>query len=68
MTEFLEWLEINSNVQDDIVDWEVAKKNALEKEKEQICNDYTDGLEGLYIGAEEYYNQIYTKRNNYAKN
>jgi hypothetical protein len=27
-------------------------------EKEQICNAYTDGLEGPYLGAEEYYNQI----------
>ena len=33
----------------------------LEKEKEQICNAYTDGLEGPYIGAEEYYNQTYNK-------
>ena len=31
----------------------------LEKEKEQICNAYTDGLVGSYIGAEEYYNQTY---------
>lgn len=31
----------------------------LQKEKEQICNAYTDGLEGTYIGAEEYYNQTY---------
>ena len=35
---------------------------ALEKEKEQICNAYTDGLEGPYIGAEEYYNQTYNKK------
>ena len=33
----------------------------LEKEKEQICNAYTDGLEGPYIGAEEYYNQTYNQ-------
>jgi hypothetical protein len=33
----------------------------LEKEKEQICNAYTDGLEGPYIGAEEYYNQTFNK-------
>jgi hypothetical protein len=33
----------------------------LEKEKEQICNAYTDGLEGPYIGAENYYNQTYNK-------
>ena len=33
----------------------------LKKEKEQICNAYTDGLEGPYIGAEEYYNQTYNQ-------
>ena len=33
----------------------------LEKEKEQICNAYTDGLEGPYIGAEDYYNQTYNQ-------
>jgi hypothetical protein len=31
----------------------------LEKEKEQICNAYTDGLGGPYIGAGEYYNKEY---------
>jgi hypothetical protein len=36
-------------------------KQALEKEKEQICNAYTDGLEGPYIGAEEYYDQTFNK-------
>ena len=35
---------------------------AVEKEKEQICNAYTDGLEGPYLGAEEYYNQTYNKK------
>ena len=34
-------------------------KKAKQKEKEQICNAYTDGLEGPYIGAEQYYNQTY---------
>jgi len=37
-------------------------ESKLEKEKEQICNAYTDGLEGPYIGAEEYYNQTYNKK------
>ena len=36
-------------------------ESKLEKEKEQICNAYTDGLEGPYIGAEEYYNQTYNQ-------
>ena len=33
----------------------------LEKEKEQICNSYIDGIESIYIPAEEYYNQTYNK-------
>ena len=37
----------------------VRATDLLEKEKEQICNAYTDGLEGSYIGAEEYYNKTY---------
>ena len=31
------------------------------KEKEQICNAYTDGLEGPYVGAEQYYNLTYNQ-------
>jgi hypothetical protein len=33
----------------------------LEKEKEQICNAYTEGLEGQYIASEYYYNVTYNK-------
>lgn len=33
----------------------------LEKEKEQICDSYVEGLEGLYMGAEEYYNKTFNK-------
>ena len=35
--------------------------NLLELEKEQICNSYVEGLEGLYMGAEDYYNQTYNQ-------
>lgn len=45
--------EIFDKVYKKLFDWHI------EKEKEQICNAYTDGLEGPYIGAEEYYNQTY---------
>jgi hypothetical protein len=38
MTQFLEWLENSSNVKDDILNWELVKENALEKEKEQIID------------------------------
>jgi hypothetical protein len=34
----------------------------LEKEKEQICDSYVEGLEGLYMGAEQYYNQTYKQK------
>jgi hypothetical protein len=34
----------------------------LEKEKEQICNAYTDGLEGPYVGAEQHYNETYNQK------
>ena len=34
---------------------------ALEKEKEQICDSYVEGLEGLYMGAEEYYNKTFNQ-------
>lgn len=35
------------------------RDKGIQNEKEQICNAYTDGLEGPYIGAEKYYNQTY---------
>lgn len=43
--------------------YEIIQKaiELIEKEKEQICNAYTDGLEGPYIGAEEYYNKTYNQ-------
>lgn len=34
----------------------------LREEKDQICNAYTDGLEGPYIGAEEYYKETYKQQ------
>jgi hypothetical protein len=36
-------------------------KEKLEKEKEQICDSYVEGLEGLYMGAEEYYNKTFNQ-------
>ena len=41
---------------------DMGKKAMLEKEKEQICNAYTDGLEGPYLGAEEYHNRTYNQK------
>ena len=58
--------DINSGMifRDELFGYHVAVDMAnelLEKEKEQICNAYTDGLEGPYIGSEEYYNQTYNQ-------
>ena len=43
--------------------YEIIQKaiELLEKEKEQICNSYVEGLEGLYMGAEEYYEKTYNQ-------
>jgi hypothetical protein len=51
--EFNKWAEGKVFIPQDLLE------QAKEKEKEQICNAYTDGLEGSYIGAEEHYNQTY---------
>jgi len=57
MQELIEYIESNEIVYNkDLI---LKLKELLEKEKEQICNAYTDGLEGPYIGAEQYYNQTY---------
>ena len=52
------------------VDWPMNKSirnsisKALEKEKEQIFNAYVEGLEGLWISAEEYYNKEFNQTYN----
>lgn len=54
-------IELMKDINSNSVHWEMFKNDCMEKEKEQICNAYTDGLEGPYIGAEEYYNQTYNQ-------
>ena len=39
---------------------EIEQAKAMEKD--QICNAYTDGLEGPYLGAEEYYIRTYNQK------
>jgi hypothetical protein len=51
----LKWIVMNA-------DYQLMDKlfiEGLEKEKEQICNAYVDGLEGIYMASEQYYNQTY---------
>jgi len=62
MIQFLEWLENSSNVKDDILNWELVKENALDKEKEQIVKAHNEGIwiEGkAFDDGEEYYNNNY---------
>ena len=70
MTQFLEWLENSSNVKDDILNWELVKENALEKEKEQIIDAHTNAyligeddisVEDANEASIKYYNQTYNK-------
>ncbi len=48
-------------IEKDSIHWEMFKNDCMEKEKEQICDSYVEGLEGLYMGAEEYYNKTYNQ-------
>jgi hypothetical protein len=47
------------------LEWTIKRSafDALQKakamEKEQICNAYTDGVEFLYLEAEQYYKETY---------
>ena len=43
--------------------WYAILSKAEEMMEGQICNAYVDGLEGPYIGAEEYYNKTYNNEN-----
>ena len=54
-------IELMKDINPDSIHWEMFKNDCIEKEKEQICNAYTDGLEGPYLGAEDYYNQTYNQ-------
>ncbi len=58
MQELIEYLETAYYI-NELTNFDKDKIQFLEKEKEQICNAYTDGLEGPYVGAEQYYNETY---------
>lgn len=61
MQELIEWI---SEYKDKMVSANQVELKAyllLEKEKEQICDSYVEGLEGLYMGAEEYYNKTFNQ-------
>ena len=70
----IEWLEQHlKELENKVFNFEVSPfespviredlyKQAKAMEKEQICNAYTDGLEGPYLGAEEYHNRTYNQK------
>lgn len=67
MQELFEWLENSSDIKNDILNWDIVKDNALEKEKEQILNSYVEGRLCSYndnpsIKAEQYYNETYQNK------
>jgi hypothetical protein len=61
MQELMEWFYNRPEYDKSSEGYEimVMAELLLQKEKEQICNSYVEGLEGLYMGAEEYYNKTY---------
>jgi hypothetical protein len=70
MQELIEWLENSSDIQNDILNWEVVKENALEKEKEQIINAHTNayliGEDDISVddaneASIKYYNKTYNQ-------
>lgn len=63
ITELFEWLEKSSDIENDILNWELVKENALEKEKEQIMNAFLEGkVNHSKDWAIEYYNQTYNQQ------
>jgi len=71
MQELIEWLENSSDVQNDILNWEIVKKNAFEKEKEQIVKAWEDGDYAYFYSketgrdfdnGEEYYKDVYSTK------
>jgi len=61
MEQALARIELMKDINPNSVHWEMFKNDCMEKEKKQICNSYTDGLEGSYIASEEYYNETYNQ-------
>jgi len=70
MQELIEWLENSSDIQNDILNWEIVKKNAFEKEKEQIIDAWEKGYcTGCVVGSNDYTNEDEEKDNgNYYYN
>ncbi len=59
----VEWLHDTWGNYPDLWSWEKIQEwfaQAKAMEKEQIEDAYTDGVEFLYLEAEQYYNETYT--------
>ena len=49
MKEFIQFLENSLDVQNEILNWDIVKQNALNMEKEQFKEMYLKGIENYYI-------------------
>lgn len=63
MQELFEWLENSSNIENDILNWETIKVNALEKEKKQITDAcwYGHDIKHEYFNPIHYFDQTYNQ-------
>ena len=52
-------LELVESVLNDVIN--IICQEGIPKEKDHICDAYVEGLEGLYMGAEEYYEKTYNQ-------
>ena len=60
MKDILEWLENSSDVQNDILDWEIVKENALEKEKQRMFHCFNAGADKVSDREfNEWFNKTY---------
>jgi hypothetical protein len=70
MEQALARIELLYGMKPDAIHWEMFKNDCMGKEKEQIMNDYREGVNAgilycngeVFISKEEYYNQNYNQK------
>ena len=61
MQELFEWLEKSSDIENDILNWELVKENALEKEKEQHKETWFRSTAQFDNAAEMTYKKLFNE-------
>ena len=54
-------IELMKDINPDSIHWEMFKNDCMEKEKEQIMEDFKNGYKSHPVMCEEYYNQTYNQ-------